>query len=40
VDRDKVLDMVYLDFVKTFVEVPHQRLLKKMRAHGITDELL
>jgi ribonuclease P/MRP protein subunit RPP40 len=40
VDRGYAFDVVYLDFVRAFNKVPHQRLLKKMRAHGITGELL
>ena len=29
------MDVVYLDFQKAFDEVPHQRLLLKLKAHGI-----
>jgi hypothetical protein len=40
VDKGEAFDVVYLNFAKAFNKVPHQRLLKKMRAHGITGELL
>ncbi len=40
VDRGYAFDVVYLDFVKAFNKVPHQRLLEKIRAHGITGVLL
>jgi len=29
------MDVIYLDFVKAFDKVPHQRLLDKIEAHGI-----
>jgi retron-type reverse transcriptase len=34
------VDVVFLDFAKAFNKVPHERLLKKMEAHGITGDLL
>ena len=34
-DRDKAVDVIYLDFQKAFDKVPHRRLLRKVRAHGI-----
>ena len=30
------VDLVYLDFQKTFHKVPHERLLLNLKAHGIT----
>ncbi|MDJ0596593.1 MAG: reverse transcriptase family protein [Pleurocapsa sp. MO_226.B13] len=40
VDNDKVYDAVYLDFSKAFDRVPHERLIKKTRAHGIEGRVL
>ena len=34
------VDIIYLDFQKTFDEVPHQRLLLKLKAHGIGDSII
>jgi hypothetical protein len=33
-------DTIFLDFAKAFDKVPTRRLLKKVRAHGITGKLL
>ena len=35
VDDGSPVDVVYLDFQKAFDKVPHQRLLLKLKAHGI-----
>ena len=35
VDAKQQVDTIYLDFAKAFDKVPHQRLLLKLRAHGI-----
>jgi ribonuclease P/MRP protein subunit RPP40 len=40
VDRGEAFDIIYLDFAKAFDKVPHRRLIKKMRAHGISGQLL
>ena len=32
------MDVVYLDFQKAFDKVPHQRLLLKLKAHGIGND--
>ena len=32
--------MVYLDFQKAFDKVPHQRLLLKLKAHGIGNDVI
>ncbi|KAL7630702.1 UNVERIFIED_CONTAM: hypothetical protein RMT77_019088 [Armadillidium vulgare] len=40
VDNHKSYDVIYLDFQKAFDTVPHQRLLEKLRAHGIRGKFL
>ena len=35
VDNDANYDIIYQDFSKAFDKVPHDRLLSKVRAHGI-----
>ena len=35
----KDVDVIYLDFCKTFDKVPHRRLLKKLWAYGIRGNL-
>lgn len=37
-DAGKPFDVVFLDFAKAFDKVPHERLLEKMRAHGISGK--
>ena len=39
-DQGHNIDVFYLDFSKAFDRVPHQRLLVKLEAHGITGEIL
>jgi hypothetical protein len=39
VDRGEAFDIIYLDFAKAFDKVPHQRLLKKLEANGVTGQL-
>ena len=34
------MDVIYLDFQKAFDKVPHARLLEKIKAHGITGNIL
>ena len=34
-DNNKAVDLVYLDFQKAFVKVPHERLMVKVNARGI-----
>ena len=34
-DEGLPVDVVYLDFQKAFDKIPHQRLLIKLKAHGI-----
>ena len=40
VDQGHPVDILYLDFSKAFDSVPHQRLLSKIRAHGIGNVLV
>ena len=37
-DEGSPVDIIYLDFKKAFDKVPHQRLLLKLKAHGIGIE--
>ena len=34
------MNVVYLDFQKAFDKVPHQRLLLKLKAHGIGNDVI
>jgi hypothetical protein len=40
VDAGKPVDVVFLDFTKAFDKVPRERLLEKLRAHGIRGRAL
>ena len=37
IDEESPVDIIYLDFQKAYDKVPHQRLLLKLKAHGIID---
>ena len=37
-DNNKAVDLAYLDFQKAFDEVPHERLMVKVNAHGIQGD--
>ena len=39
IDSGQNVDVIYLDFAKAFDKVPHQRLLQKMKSHGITGKV-
>ena len=38
-DEGDSVDIIFLDFAKAFDKVPHQRLMSKLRSHGIGGEL-
>ena len=38
-DDGHSIDLFYLDFSRAFDKVPHQRLLQKVRSHGITGKI-
>ena len=38
-DNTKAVDIIYLDFQKAFDKVSHKRLLSKVKAHSITENL-
>ena len=40
VDDGSPVDVVYLDFQKAFDKVPHQRLLLKLKTHGIGNGVI
>jgi hypothetical protein len=39
-DEKDAMDIINLDFCKAFDSVPHERLLVKMSAYGITGQIL
>jgi hypothetical protein len=40
VDEGKPVDVIFLDFAKAFDKVPKERLLQKLRAHGVQGNIL
>ena len=38
-DENSAADIIYLDFQKAFDTVPHKRLIKKLKAHGIDGKV-
>ena len=40
IDEGSPVDIISLDFQKAFDKVPHQRLLLKLKAHGIGDGII
>jgi hypothetical protein len=39
-DKGEAIDVIYLDFAKAFDTVPHERLKKKLKVHGLGGEVL
>ena len=39
-DEGSPVDIIYLDFIKACDKVPHQRLLLKLKAHGIGNGMI
>jgi hypothetical protein len=39
IDEGEPFDIIFLDFAKAFDKVPKERLLEKLRAHGVRGEL-
>eukprot|EP00061_Rhincodon_typus_P016329 g44492.t1 len=35
IDEGRAVDVVYMDFSKAFNKVPHDRLIQKIKMHGI-----
>ena len=40
VDEGSPVDIIYLDFQKAFDKVPHQRLILKLKSHGIGNSII
>ena len=40
IDEESPVDIIYLDFQKAFDNVPHQRLLLRLKARGIVDGII
>ena len=40
IDKGSPVDIIYLDFQKAFNKVSHQKLLLKLKAHGIRDGII
>ena len=40
VDDGSQVDVIYLDFKKAFDKVPHQRLILKLKSHGMGNSIV
>ena len=40
VDEGSLVDVIYLDFQKSFDKVPHQRLILKLKSHGMGNSII
>ena len=39
-DKDGIIDVIYMDFMKAFDKVPHKRLLSKLKAYGLSQNII
>ena len=40
VDEGSPVDVIYLDFQKAFDKVPHQRIMLKLKSHGMRRSII